>query len=63
MYVAITPDEMESVVDFADTLKELCQRLGISYENCKNDLHQKFRIKGHKDISSVFIKKVPLEDD
>ena len=65
MYLATTTDEMEEVIDFADTLKELCNRLNISYTNCKSNINRAFQLKNNKDskIKKIFIKKVIISED
>ena len=59
-YIATTTDKYENVLDLADTLKELCNRTGISYTYCKKNLNKTFR---NKDGKPIFIKKIKLDED
>lgn len=48
-YIAANTDKQEYIIDMADTLKELCEKLNLSYESIKS-----MRAKGCK---FAYIKK------
>lgn len=35
-YIAADTDRQEYIIDMADTLRELCERLGLSYDSVKS---------------------------
>lgn len=59
LYIATTIDKFENILDFADTLKELCEKNGVSYKYCKKNLNKIFH---NKYGTPIFIKKIDIED-
>lgn len=59
LYIATTTDKFENIVDLADTLKELCSKVGVSYNYCKKDSD---RIFYSSNGTPIFIKKVNVGD-
>ncbi len=60
IYIATTTDEFENILDLADTLKELCQKNGISYTYCKKNTNKIFY---NSKNQPIFIKKIDLDED